>query len=131
MLLLSQPVIVLFAVRYPALAFDSGEFRHGPYEMVDKDFRAVVFAPEGNTLQLQKNITEAIASHNGKVVFVTDTEVSFNNNNILVIRHGFVDERYAPIIEVAIPQLFANYMAIHRGFAPGVFRQSSKITTAQ
>lgn len=117
--------------KYPALGFDSGEFRHGPYEMVDENFCAMVFAPSGVGLQLQKNLTEAIISHQGRVVFVTDTDTCFDSDRVLVLRHTAVDERYAPLVQILCPQLFANDMAIHRGFAPGVFRQSSKITTAQ
>lgn len=117
--------------KYPALSFDSGEFRHGPYEMVDDTFCAMIFAPHGTGLQLQKNLTEAIISHQGRVVFVTDADVSFNSEQVLVLRHGAVDERYAPLVQILCPQLFANDMALHRGFAPGVFRQSKKITTAQ
>lgn len=117
--------------KYPALSFDSGEFRHGPFEMVDDTFCCMVFAPEGVGLQMQKNLTEAIASHGGRVVFVTDSDADFDSDRVLVLRHGNLNERYAPLVQIAAPQLFANAMAIHRGFAPGVFRQSSKITTVQ
>lgn len=117
--------------KYPALSFDSGEFRHGPFEMVDDTFCCMVFAPEGVGLQMQKNLTEAIASHGGRVVFVTDSDAAFDSDRVLVLRHGNLNERYAPLVQIAAPQLFANAMAIHRGFAPGVFRQSSKITTVQ
>ena len=117
--------------KYPALAFDSGEFRHGPFEMVDEDFCAMVFAPEGSGFQMQCNLTEAITRHGGRVAFVTDADVTFDSELVLVLRHDAVGERYAPMIQIAAAQLFANDMALHRGFAPGVFRQSSKITTAQ
>lgn len=117
--------------KYPALSFDSGEFRHGPYEMVDDAFRAIVFAPQGVGLAFQKNLTEAISSHQGRVVFVTDGEVSFDCENVLVLRHKPLEERYSVMVQIVCAQLFANDMAIHRGFAPGVFRQSSKVTTAQ
>lgn len=117
--------------KYPALSFDSGEFRHGPFEMVDDTFCAVIFASQSKSLQLQKNLTEAIIAHHGRVVFVTDAEVTFNSDRVLILRHDNVDERYAPLVQILCPQLFANAMAIHRGFAPGVFRQSSKITTSQ
>lgn len=117
--------------KYPALSFDSGEFRHGPYEMVDDAFCAMIFAPSGVGLQLQENLTNAIISHQGRVVFVTDVEVDFDSDRVLVLRHPAVEERYAPMVQILCPQLFANDMALHRNFAPGVFRQSSKITTAQ
>jgi len=117
--------------KYPALAFDSGEFRHGPFEMVDQNFRAMIFAPSGDTLQLQCNLAEAISGLWGKVVFVTDAELSFDSEHVLVIRHPKVEESSAPIVQIAAGQLFANEMALYRGHRPGVFRQSNKITTVQ
>ena len=43
----------------------------------------------------------------------------------------FLKERRAPLVEIVYAQCFANAMALSLGHAPGVFRQSSKITTAQ
>lgn len=117
--------------KYPALAFDSGEFRHGPFEMVDARYRAILFAPAGATCTLQRHLTEAICAHGGRVAFITDEDARFATPNALVLRHDAVPERIAPLVQVAFAQLFANDMALYRGFAPGVFRQSSKITTAQ
>ena len=117
--------------KYPALAFDSGEFRHGPYEMVDEKFCAMIFAPGGATMELQMHLTDAIAEHGGRVVFVTDADVRFDSARVKVLRHLPVAENHATLIEIAAAQLFANDMALHLGHAPGVFRQSSKVTTAQ
>lgn len=117
--------------KYPALAFDSGEFRHGPYEMVDDNFRAILFAPSGKTYALQRHLAEAIEAHGGKIIFVTDVREEFASGNILTLVHPSVPEKCAPLIEILYAQCFANAMALHLGHAPGVFRQSSKITTAQ
>ena len=117
--------------KYPALAFDSAEFRHGPYEMGDSAFGAILFAPSGLTLHLQQHLTDAITSHGGRVAFVTDADVRFDSERVLVLKHPCVPEAYAPLVQVAAAQLFANDMALHLGHAPGIFRQSSKITTAQ
>lgn len=116
--------------KYPALAFDSGEFRHGPFEMVDSNFCAILFAPSGRTLELQRHLRDAILHCGGKVLFVTDAAED-STDNLLVWRHAPVPEPYAPLVQIAAAQLFADEMALYRGHAPGVFRQSSKITTAQ
>lgn len=117
--------------KYPALAFDSGEFRHGPYEMVDDSFCAMLFAPGGKTIELQRHLTDAISNHGGKAIFVTDKDAEFQSENILVLRHPAIPEQYAPLVQIVAPQLFANDMALYRGFEPGMFRQSSKVTTEQ
>lgn len=117
--------------KYPALAFDSGEFRHGPFEMVDGNFCSFIFAPKGATIELQKNLTEAIAAHGGKVVFVTDSDIQFEDKNVMILKHLEVGEKNATLVEIAAAQFFANEMALFLGHEPGVFRQSSKVTTAQ
>lgn len=117
--------------KYPALAFDSAEFRHGPFEIIDENFCAIVFAPEGITSKLQINLVEAISKHMGKVILITDMDVHFDSERILVFRHTAVPENYAVLVQIAAAQLFANDMALHLGHTPGVFRQSAKVTTAQ
>ncbi len=117
--------------KYPALAFDSGEFRHGPFEMIDAGFRAMLFAPGGCSFRMQTGLAQAIAEYGGKCVFVTDQPVSFDDPAILVLRHQPVEEACAPLVQIVGAQLFANEAALLRGHAPGVFRHASKITTAQ
>ncbi len=119
------------AAKYPALAFDSAEFRHGPYEMVDNRFRAIVFAPTGATFSLQVNLAGDIARHGGKILFVTNENVTFQSDHVLVIKHGDVPETYAPIVQILVAQLFANDMSLYQGYKPWVFRQSGKVTTIQ
>ena len=46
--------------RNPASGLLGGEFRHGPLEMVKKGFKAIVFAPEGNTYQQSIKLVEDI-----------------------------------------------------------------------
>lgn len=112
-------------------AFDSGEFRHGPFEVIDEHFCAMLFAPEGPSFQMQLHLAEAITHLNGKVVFVTSKDVVFTHRNFSLIQHPPVDERLAPIVQIVVPQLYINNVSLGRGLAPGVLRQSNKITKIQ
>lgn len=114
-----------------AVAFESAEFRHGPFEIVDHKFGAVIYAPSGVTVQLQAKLTQDIAEHDGKVVFVTDAEMTFDSPNVVVLRHPAVPEAYATLVQIVAAQLFANDMALYLGYVPGEFRQASKVTTVQ
>ncbi len=117
--------------KFPSIALDSGEFRHGPYEMIDRDFCAILFAPEGKSCDMQIRLAQDIAALGGKSVLVTNRELDVNYNGIMTVRYNKVSEALTPLIDIVVPQLFANYVALQRGFAPGVFRQSHKITTTQ
>ena len=117
--------------KYPALGFDSAQFRHGPFEMVDENFGAVVFAPKGTTCALQIGLAGDIAARGGKAILVTDEDCAVDSPNVLVIRHPSVSEFHAPLVQIAVAQLLANDLALFRGFQPWVFRAASKITVKQ
>ncbi|MDR0448114.1 MAG: SIS domain-containing protein, partial [Treponema sp.] len=58
--------------KYPSIAFDAGQFRHGPYEMLGKDFSCFIFAPKDAGCEMQFRLARDIAAKGGKVVLVTD-----------------------------------------------------------
>lgn len=113
--------------KFPSIDFDSGEFRHGPFEMVDENFSGIIFAPEGITCGLNCKLAEDIADKGGKVVLVTNRKIKSALKNILVIEIETVNEYLFPILEIVPIQLFANYVAESKNLEVGKFRWSSKI----
>lgn len=114
--------------KFPALDFDAGEFRHGHIEMIDEDFRAILFAPEGRTFELNRDLALSIASKGGKCIFVTNKDAELADPGILVVRHAPCDELLAPLIGIVPAQLLANGLALSRGIVPGKFRWCTKVT---
>lgn len=117
--------------KFPALDFDSAEFRHGPMEMVQDGFYAMVFAQSGRTRDLEIKMAEDISVKGGKVILVTDTagldaKVE-ENKNILVVELAEVEEYASQILQILPVQLLANAIAEVKGIEPGVFRWGSKI----
>ena len=116
--------------KFPAVDFDGGEFRHGPIEMVDEAFRSIVFAPHGPTAALGHGLARRIAACGGRCVLVTDVafEAASSGRPTLVVALPAVPEFFAPLLEILPVQLHAAFFAKERGFTPGVFRWSSKVT---
>ena len=117
--------------KYPSLDFDSGEFRHGPFEMINKDFYAMIFAPDGPTYELNVGLAINIAKHKGKAILVTNRKTEINDKNVLVIEQKPSPEILAPFNEVAPLQLLANCLAESKNLEVGKFLLSSKITTVE
>ena len=81
---------------------------------------------------LQRSLASDIARHGGRAVLVCDgADEADGGDGVLTLRHPAVDEFCAPAVQIAAAQFFANGVALRRGFDPGTFRQSSKVTTIQ
>jgi glucosamine--fructose-6-phosphate aminotransferase (isomerizing) len=117
--------------KFPALDFDAGEFRHGPFEMIDSNFTAMVWAPEGRTVDLCTKLAWDIAERGGKVVLVTGRKQQAQHPRILTIGLPSAEELWSPLVDVSPVQLIANLLAEDRGFEVGKFRWSSKITSVE
>ena len=118
-------------LRFPALDFDCGEFRHGPMEMVQSDFYGIVFAPSGATQKLNLKMASDIADKQGRVIVITDeaakTRELENRSNVLLIRLPVTEEWASVFPEILPVQLLANALAEDRKLPVGEFRWGSKI----
>jgi glucosamine--fructose-6-phosphate aminotransferase (isomerizing) len=116
--------------KYPALPFDSGQFRHGPFEMIGRDFSCFVFAPRDQGYEMQLRLASDIAARGSKVVLVSDGDEE-EKDNMLVIKQQYPVPELADMINVVPIQAFGNYIAKRKGLEVGVFLYSSKITQVQ
>lgn len=74
------------AAHTPASALLGGEFRHGPLEMVKKGFIAILFAhSQSETYEQSLSLVKDILKYEGKVIFITDSNLVFENDNLCAI----------------------------------------------
>ncbi|MEN8229073.1 MAG: SIS domain-containing protein [Bacteroidota bacterium] len=119
------------AVRNPAGGNLGGEFRHGPMEMVKEGFRAVVFAPEGNTFDQSIKMAQDIARFKGKVMVITNSELKISEPNIHLFRIPVKDQYLFAIGSIIPLQLMVNFRAIDLGLQPGYFTRGAKVTKVE
>ena len=118
--------------KHPAADFDAGEFRHGPFEMIEPGFVATIFAPEGATHALNCGLARDIAQRGGRAVLVTSAAPPWEDANVLVILQRRPPcESLAPLIDIVPVQLIANSIASAKGYDVGAFRWSSKVTVVE
>ncbi len=116
------------AVRNPATGHLGGEFRHGPMEMVREGCRAVIMAAEGKTLDQSIKMAYDIARFKGKVIVITNSELSITEPNIHVFRIDVKDEYLFAIGSIIPLQFMVNSRAIELGRKPGYFTRGAKVT---
>jgi len=109
-----------------------GEFRHGPMEMVNEDFKAIMFAANGETYALNEKMACDISNYNGKLVFITNNEnAGVGDENIKVIFINQPDEYLFTVQSIIPVQLMVNFLSIKKGYEPGGFIHGNKVTTVE
>lgn len=118
--------------KIPAMEFDEAEFKHGPLEMVEKGFKAVVFAPAGEGMRMNVRMAESIVKKGGEVLLITDGSCdAVQEERLRIIRLDRSEEVAAALFQIVPVQMLADSIARNRGICPGKFRWSSKITSSE
>jgi glucosamine--fructose-6-phosphate aminotransferase (isomerizing) len=104
------------AARTPSAGVSAALFRHGPVEVVDKRFRAIVFASQAPTRDIDLALASDIEGMGGKA---------------LVCQARDVPSPFEPMIEIASVQIASCRLAEAKGIDPGDFRYAKLVTTAE
>jgi len=113
-------------------AISGGQFRHGPIELVTKDFCSICLASDDETRELVEdacyNITHAWGG--GKVLFITNkqSEKLEGDARLIPVVHNCMNPFLAPVMEIAIIQLFMIKLAATNNIGPGIFKYTTKVT---
>jgi glutamine---fructose-6-phosphate transaminase (isomerizing) len=100
--------------KLPSVPISSGNFRHGPVEVVDATFGAFVFATDPRTRSLDEALAAHIQQRGGRV-------------HVVSAEPGY----FAPVVEIVPLQFAAYHLALMRGVTPGQFRYISLVTTSE
>lgn len=112
--------------KLPAIAQPAGLFRHGPVEVVDASFRALVFAPAGSTQRLNLDLAQDLASFGGRVCVVGPAQLLPDRPWVWNVPAASAE--LAPLLEVVPLQFAAWRLALWRGLVPGDFRYVARVT---
>jgi len=122
-------LITAEASKLPSISLSSGQFRHGPIELVRKGFSCVIFYGSKKNAKLNHLLINDISKFGGKcLVIASDNSLIKENKNIKVLRFPSIDDSLYPILEVIPVQLMQIPLANNRGFEPAKFLNASKVT---
>lgn len=112
-----------------AEAFESGAFRHGPFELAGADMAAIVVATEPETRPFDLGLASELAAAGASVLVVSpDGEGPDGAHHVAI---GPLDRAIAPAVSVLPAQLLAWRLSAERGRTPGVFTRATKVTTRE
>ncbi len=114
------------AAKTPAVAMAGSHFRHGPVEVVDREFRAVVFASQKQTSELDGALAKDLKRLGASVLAIGPYA-----EDGLTWAPGSVREELAPLFEIVPVQCAAMRLAAWKGFVPGEFRTAAAVTTTE
>lgn len=117
--------------RVHATAFTGGAFRHGPFELVDRNHRCVFFIPGGATFELLKAMATEVAEKGSHVVVITDQDVVLPGSECCVLRTPDFGEDLFCLSAATTQELLLDAVACRRGMRAGEFRHGEKITSRE
>ena len=115
-----------------AEGYASGEMKHGPLAMIDKDFPTFAFAADSPLLEKTVSNIEEIRARKGPVVAIaTDGNQAITRlaDNVIYIPKTM--EQTEPIITAIVTQLFAYYIAEAKGLDIDRPRNLAKSVTVE
>jgi glucosamine--fructose-6-phosphate aminotransferase (isomerizing) len=118
------------AARTPAIALEAAEFRHGPNEVVDERFAALVFVPHGAQGQLNQSLGRDIADSGGAAALVGALEGEPDPRCLALPLSAMTDALLATLAVVPA-QMLAYRLALRQGFTPGEVRYITKVIVAE
>jgi glucosamine--fructose-6-phosphate aminotransferase (isomerizing) len=126
---LTGALVVKESAKFPAEGMNAAQVRHGPIEMVDERIGAVLFAGSDPQRALTLALAKDIQRYGGHVALVDHAAAP--DGMLGIPLPAGLDPFVQPIVEIVPMQLFGAQLAARRGFTPGEFRYSTKVTTAE
>ncbi len=116
-----------------AEGYASGELKHGPIALIDKDVPVVVMAPKDALFDKTVSNMQEVMARGGKIVLITDEE------GAKIADHGVwktlvlpkVDPFFAPILYALPAQLLAYHTAVTKGTDVDQPRNLAKSVTVE
>ena len=116
-----------------AVGMSSGQFRHGPAEILSGDLRAVVFGSPPATQALDRSLADDLSSVGAKVGWIGPSPDAGDKREHApsLVPWPEIAPSLAPIFEIVPLQVAAYRLALWRGTTPGDFRFVSEVTSTE
>ena len=110
-----------------AVGMSSGQFRHGPAEILSGDFRAVVFGAPPETQALDRSLADDLFSVGAQVRWIGPGR----GHAPSLVPWPKIAPVLAPLFEIVPLQVAAYRLALWRGITPGDFRFVTEVTASE
>jgi|SRR5579871_644754 len=117
------------AARVPAVGMLAASFRHGPVEVVDEGFRALMLAPLSPTRSLTLALAADLMGFGGKVRLIGPP--ALDTGQMPLIATPPCPEALTPLVEIVPLQLAAYRLGEIRGVSVGRLRYAPQVTRSE
>ena len=124
-------LLVHETAKMAAVGMSSGQFRHGPAEILSRDFRAIVFGTPAPTQALDRSLADDLFSAGARVRWIGPAPDSGGDHAPSLVSWPVIDPVLAPIFEIVPLQVAAYRLALWRGITPGDFRFVTEVTSTE
>jgi len=115
-----------------AEAYPAGELKHGPLALIDADMPVITVAPNNNLLEKLKSNMQEVSARGGQlIVFMDETLVSAENENVRIVKVPQVENETSPIVYAIPLQLLAYHVAVLKGTDVDQPRNLAKSVTVE
>jgi glucosamine--fructose-6-phosphate aminotransferase (isomerizing) len=127
----SEGVLLMHEVaKSPTVGMTAAQFRHGPVEVVDRDFRAILFGTQPATAALDAALANDLVGMGGQIRWIGPDSPEIATVPLCPWPQG-VAERFSSLFEIIPLQVAAYRMAELDGIRPGDFRWAPTITASE
>lgn len=113
-----------------AIGMSAPNFRHGPVEVVDQRFRAIVIGSDPRTLELEAALAQDLEHMNATARWL-GPHVPGYNLAPLCPWPDQVPQLFVPVLQAIPMQIAAYRLARSRGVTPGEFRHAPQVTLSE
>jgi glucosamine--fructose-6-phosphate aminotransferase (isomerizing) len=110
----------------PAVGLAAASFRHGPVEIVDESYRAVIFAGPTATRSLNLELARGLASFGGRIRVIGFAGEDAKGLSFIALPEA--SEVMLPLLEIIPVQIAAMRFAFVKGLEIGKFRHTGQVT---
>jgi glucosamine--fructose-6-phosphate aminotransferase (isomerizing) len=114
-----------------AVGMSSGQFRHGPAEILSPDFRAVVFGAPPITRSLDRSLADDLFSTGAQARWIGPAAEDSHSHAPSLVPWPEISPLLAPLFEIVPLQVAAYRLALWRGITPGDFRFVTEVTASE
>jgi glucosamine--fructose-6-phosphate aminotransferase (isomerizing) len=108
--------------------WSSADYMHGPIAALQPGAPVMLLAPQGESLGSMLEVGNAVRKRKGELVVFSDDDDALSMATVPMKLPPLGKQYWSPIVLAVAGQLFAYYLAIHKGLDPDRPRGLTKVT---
>jgi len=115
------------STKFQLEGMNAAEFRHGPLELVEPGFTALLFAGAPTTRELNRKLALDIKKFGGRVLWIDDAEDAEIDTVMMPSGTGWARS----LVEMLPVEILTLVLADRQGVTAGAFRHVTKVTVEE